>query len=428
MKKLFKQIIVAIITWQAKCVLKKFHPKIIAVTGSVGKTSTKDAIFTVLDGQVSIRKNQKSFNSEIGTPLTILGLENAWGSLGGWVKNIFNGFRVMWFGEKYPEWLVLEVGADHPNDIKKITTWLKPAMVVITRIPKISVHIANFPDSESILQEKAQLFYSLTKDGVAFLNADDERIMSLTNSAHAKIVSFGLSDKADIQLKEVNYLYENGRVLGIQALCQLADQKTDFELRGVVGKHLLYAWLIAIGLAKEFNLPLAGIKDKISHAKPAPGRMNLLSGVNHSTIIDDSYNSSPVASKAALDTISTITTEGRKIAVLGEMRELGKYSESEHQKVGEFAVNNVDILIAVGVEAKEILNGWKKYGGGEHYYFDDAAQAGEFLNLLLKPNDLILLKGSQGIRIERAVKRILANPAEAEEKLVRQSREWLEIS
>src|SRR5690606_26085163 len=129
----------SVISWQAKTILSKYKPKVVAITGSVGKTSTKDAVYLVLTNFFTVRKSQKSFNSEIGVPLTIIGCGSGWNSAYLWLKNILKGFSLIIFKHKYPEWLVLEVGADRPGDIKSIAKWLKPDVVVITRISEVPV-------------------------------------------------------------------------------------------------------------------------------------------------------------------------------------------------------------------------------------------------------------------------------------------------
>ena len=129
MKSTFKKIIGLIIEWQAKLIIRKYKPKIVAVTGSVGKTSTKDAIFSVMSQFFYTRKSEKSFNSDIGIPLTIMGCPNGWYDPILWLKNILEGFYLIFFKAPYPQWLVLEVGADRPNDIKNVTKWLKPDVV-----------------------------------------------------------------------------------------------------------------------------------------------------------------------------------------------------------------------------------------------------------------------------------------------------------
>src|SRR3989339_2092923 len=176
MKKAFKKIIVFIITWQAKLIIKKYNPKIIAITGSVGKTSTKDAIFTILSKFKIVRKSQKSFNSEIGLPLTILGSENGWNDPFIWLENIIHGFYLILWKQSYPEYLVLEVGVGKPGDIKNnVAPWLNPDMVVITRFPDKPVHVEFFESVESIIEEKSALAFALKKDGILVLNHDDEK-------------------------------------------------------------------------------------------------------------------------------------------------------------------------------------------------------------------------------------------------------------
>src|SRR5690554_4531015 len=134
MKSFFKNIISRILIWESKMVLKKYKPAIIAVTKTIGKTSTKDSIFTVLSSSEYVRKSEKSFNSEIGVPLTILGCPNGWSDPFVWLRNILEGFELILLNSNYPKCLVLEVGADHPGDIQRIASWLKTDVVVITKI------------------------------------------------------------------------------------------------------------------------------------------------------------------------------------------------------------------------------------------------------------------------------------------------------
>ena len=137
MKNILKKIIIYKITTLARLVLLKYKPKIVAVTGNVGKTSTKDAIYTVLSSEFFVRKSEKSFNSDIGVPLTILGCHNGWSNPILWIKIIIRGIELVVFKNKYPQWLVLEVGADRPGDIKNITEWIKPDVVVVTRFGEV---------------------------------------------------------------------------------------------------------------------------------------------------------------------------------------------------------------------------------------------------------------------------------------------------
>ena len=179
MKSIFKKIVVAILEWEAVLVLKKYKPMIVAVTGSVGKTSTKDAIFTVMSSHFFVRKSEKSFNSEIGVPLTILGCNNAWSNPILWVKNIIEGLMLIVLGNHYPKWLVLEVGADRPGDIERIAKWLKPDVVVMTTLPDVPVHVEYFDSPEDVIKEKEYLISALKPKGVLVLNYDDEKVRGL---------------------------------------------------------------------------------------------------------------------------------------------------------------------------------------------------------------------------------------------------------
>ena len=161
MKNLFKSIVVNILVFESKILLRRHHPTIIAITGSVGKTSMKDAIYSILKRHYSTRKSEKSFNSDIGVPLTVLGLPNAWNNPFLWLKNIIDGFFVAFFSKDYPEYLILETGIDRPGDMSKLTSWMKPDFVVLTRLPDIPVHVEYFSDPQAVIDEKNEAGRSL---------------------------------------------------------------------------------------------------------------------------------------------------------------------------------------------------------------------------------------------------------------------------
>src|SRR3989338_6307107 len=161
MRQTTKKVISFILKSEARLALRKYKPRIIAITGSVGKTSTKDAVYTALSRFYSCRKSQKSQNSEIGVPLTILDIPNASRSFFGWLKNIINGLVLVLLPHYYPEWLVLEIGADTPHDIEKISRWVKPDVVVVTRLSKVPVHVEFFASPEALFKEKANLVKTL---------------------------------------------------------------------------------------------------------------------------------------------------------------------------------------------------------------------------------------------------------------------------
>ena len=192
MRQTFKKILVSILTLIAKGILKRHDPTVIAITGSVGKTSTKDAIYEVLRREGSVRRSEKSFNSELGVPLSIIGAKNAWGSVFGWLSVIMHGLGQLLMAKgKFPKTLVLEVGADRPGDISTIAKWLKPHVVVITRLPDVPVHIEFFPTVESLIEEKISLAKNARKDATLVLNVDDPHIRAAKEKLPFKSVTFG---------------------------------------------------------------------------------------------------------------------------------------------------------------------------------------------------------------------------------------------
>ncbi len=413
MKSIFKKIIVSLLILESKLILKKYKPEIIAVTGSVGKTSTKDAIYTVVSNQFYTRKSEKSFNSELGVPLTILGCQNGWNDPFIWIKNLFEGLELILFKSKYPKCLVLEVGADHPNDIKNITKWLKPDISVITKISEVPVHVEFFPSPEAVLEEKMYLAKALKKDGVLIISLDDRRIIEASKDLKNKIFTFGINNHANINASDINMDINDG----IWFKLSFENENVPVNLKGVLGIQHIYPIIAAAAVGISKNIPIEKIIESIKSHIPPKGRMNILSGINNSKIIDDTYNSSPDALKEALSVLSKINCSGRKIAVLGDMMELGKFSADEHRKAGELAIKSCDILITVGPRAR-LMN-------EKSIHFDSSVLAGEYVKTIIAEGDIVLIKGSQSIRLEKAVKILLSDSSKSKDLLVRQEPEWL---
>lgn len=426
MRLIFKKIIVAIITWQAKAVLKKYKPKIIAVTGSVGKTGSKDAIHAVLSKFFFVRKSNKSFNSEVGVPLTILDCPNAWNNPILWLKNIIDSFALIFLPNHYPDYLVLEVGADRPGDIQFITEWLKPDVAVITKLSKIPVHVEFFRSVGEVLLEKSFLVRNLKREGVAVLNADDEDIMSFQTITENEKVLFGENEVSDVRGFDFGISSEDGAPIGVSFKVESGKEVEEIVVRGALGKQQMYQALSAIAVAKTFSLSLKKIAKAFSGFVAPPGRMKIIKGVKNSVLIDDSYNSSPVAVEEALSTLKNIQISGRKIAILGDMLELGIYSTDEHKKIGELVAQTCDFLITSGVRARFIAEGALNAGLPENniFQFEDSVSAGKHAEILIKEGDVVLIKGSQGVRMEKTVEEIMAEPDKAFELLVRQEEEW----
>jgi len=195
-----KKIVIALLTWESRLILKKYKPFIVAVTGSVGKTSTKDAIYDALKnlpGAGLVRKSEKSMNSEIGLPLTVIGVPNAWHSIGGWFYNLGVGLDLILKRREYPDTLILEIGADHPGDIRRVTQWLHPDISVITRVSRTPVHVEFFSSPDEVFEEKAFLATAVKSGGSLVVFGDDERTLSVGDRVKDRgvsVVSYGLHD------------------------------------------------------------------------------------------------------------------------------------------------------------------------------------------------------------------------------------------
>lgn len=427
MKQVFKKIITYILRIESRLALLKYKPKIIAITGSVGKTSTKDAVYAVISGVSYVRKSEKSFNSEIGLPLTILGLPNGWNNPFAWLWNILKGFWLILAPHKYPKWLVLEVGIGKQGDMRKNASWLKTDAVIETAIGETPAHIEFFDSRKHLIEEKGLLVKTLKKDGVLVLNNDDEAIMGMKEKTKNRIVTFGFKEGSDIRASGENIFYsDSGIPDGIIFRIDEEDRSLPVVIEGVFGRNHIYAALAALALASGLKLNIVEAIGKLKNYSVPPGRMRLLEGINGSFIIDDTYNSSPFACESALKTLKEVKNSGRKIAVLGDMLELGKMTDEAHKNIGVIAKENADILITVGQRAEKIKEGAmeNKMPKKDIFSFAKSEEAGEFLKSFAGPGDLILVKGSQGMRMERAAEAILKDLGSKEKLLVRQDEEW----
>ena len=399
LKKTAKKIVVIILTLEARTVLARHKPQIIAVTGSVGKTGTKDAIYAVVSSRFETRKNQKSMNSEIGLPLTILGLENAWSSPSGWWRNIWQGAIVAFAVSlnPFPKWLVLEIGADHPKDIEKVSRWLHPDIVVLTRMADVPVHIEFFKNTDAVLREKMFLARALKPDGTLVANADDSYFMGAVKDLDVKKVFYGISSPAEIKIIETRILYDNDfpmRPRGQYSVIDIKSRREKIELKGVIGSHIIYSVVAACAVASILNIT-NNLSDIFKQFDMPRGRMRLLEGKSRSVIIDDTYNSSPVACAEALKTLANLPVSGKKIAVLGDMKELGIHAEKAHRDIGKSAGEILHTLITVGKLAKHIANGAREAGMSlDHILsFETSEQTVKVITDILHTGDVILVSG-----------------------------------
>jgi UDP-N-acetylmuramoyl-tripeptide--D-alanyl-D-alanine ligase len=427
MRTIFKKILVFILTFEARLVLKRYKPNIIAITGSVGKTSTKDAIYAVIASGAFARKSEKSFNSEIGLPLTILGRPNAWSNPLRWLENIVDGIVLFLLPARYPEWLVLEVGADRPGDISSLESWLRTDVVVITRLPDVPVHVEFFQSAEQVKEEKASLIKTLRSGGALVLYGDDPEVAKLHERAPgAAITTFGFSPQSHVRAHDIKLLVgSDGKPRGMHTNISMDGSTAPLEVVGSLGAPALLSILAAASVGRALGKSLAEILTSLKGYEPPRGRMRLIDGEKNILIIDDTYNSSPAAVMAALDALALLP-RGRKIVILGDMLELGRHSTVEHRKVGARVAQIADVLLTVGFRARDIAQGALDAGlsEGKILQYEHAGKAGSELEELIKPGDVILVKGSQSIRMERIVEEIMEHPEDAPNLLVRQEAEW----
>ena len=312
--------------------------------------------------------------------------------------------------------------------------WLKPDVAVVTSLPDRPVHVEYFASPEDVKKEKAELVKALKDSGVFVANADDMSVISLVGDTRARMVTYGCVETAQLRGSDIKVHYEEkeGRKIPVGMSFDVDWQGTQLPVKlfGVLGKQPCMAALAAMAVGLSRGRTLVEMIQSLTMLPSPPGRMRIISGWGGSTIIDDTYNSSPIALEAALETLKNIPANHR-IAMLGDMLELGKYSEEEHWKLGRFAGSFVDELVTVGKRAKGIAEAAKTAGlqEGKIHQFLNSKEAGEWLRDKIKTDDVILAKGSQGsgdnmIRMERAVAVIMAHPKDAQKLLVRQEDEW----
>lgn len=426
MKKLIQKILYVI----ARAVLKKYKPEVIGITGSMGKTSTKEAVFAVLSSKLRVRQNLKNYNNELGVPLSILGVESGRKSVFKWLGVILHGVRLILFRDAgYPQILVLEMGADHPGDIKYLTDLAPCKVGVVTGIGP--AHLEFFESIEKIVKEKRIIVSHLNSDGFAVLNRDDEKVYEMREKTRAKVLTYGFDSAADVRAQEEGVIGEGVDIRGINFKLSYAGAVVPIFIPGVLGKQHIYAALAGATVGIAYGMNLVEIAESLKNYKAPKGRMNLVPGIKRTLIIDDTYNASPIPTEVALEVLQAIklpAEDDKKFAVLGDMLELGSFSEEGHKQVGRAAAGDgIDYLVTIGERSRDIARAALAAGMSEDRVsnFPTPEEAGIFVQNKMKQGDIVLVKGSQGMRMEKVVKELMAEPLQACELLVRQDASWV---
>lgn len=424
LKSLFRSIVAEILAMFARAILHKYHPTVVMVTGSVGKTSTKDAVKAVLSEQYFLRASEKSYNSEFGVPLTIIGAGNPWFSASKWLKVFQEAFALILFPNHYPKLLVLEVGADRPGDLKHILRIATPDAVVVTRLPDIPVHVEAYASAEAVREEEFAPAYMLPFGAPLVICADDPHSLRLSSRLSAHVVTFGFSEGATVRLGEVQVDTKKKCPAGMVSEAILGGVTYTLEAPCAVGRSQVFAPAAAFALAHALGMKPATALKGLRNYEPPSGRGKILKGIHDTTLIDDTYNSSPAAVEEVLASFPSIEAS-RRIAVLGDMLELGRYSVSEHERIGRLAAKYADVIVTVGARAQALASAARAEGKKEVYEYPDSYAAAPKVKEMLQSGDLVLIKGSQSMRMERITEALLQH-TEDTVKLVRQESEWKE--
>ena len=362
----------------AKFKRNMYNMPVVGITGSVGKTSTKDIIASVMSKKFNVLKTLGNYNNQIGLPITVLRLkdENA---------------------------MVVEMGMNMPNEIRPLSKIAKPSVAVITNVG--TAHIGNLGSRENILKAKLEILDGLQKDGILVINNDNDMLhnwyMSNINT-NFKVVTFGMENKSDIMPYDIE-LSEEGSTYKIDI-----DGNTYTVSISVGGNHFVLNSLCAIAIGRIFGIPMEDILEGIANFELTKRRMQVERNKNGVTIINDCYNANYDSMKAAIEYLGKINAK-KKIAILGDMLELGEFSKSLHEKVGEEVVNNnIDIIITVGTEAKYIVNKALEKGFNRKniYICNNNEEAVEIVKKIASSEDAILLKASNGLNFQEIYSKI----------------------
>ncbi|MBI4143148.1 UDP-N-acetylmuramoyl-tripeptide--D-alanyl-D-alanine ligase [Candidatus Uhrbacteria bacterium] len=459
-----RHFLLSLLSYLARAVVRRQRSMIVGVTGSVGKTSAREAIRAVLATDWNVRSAPKNYNNEIGFPVAIIGGRAPGRSPFAWAAILLRGcalacVRLL----RYPEVLVLEYGADHPGDIAYLTAIAAPRIGVITAVGP--AHTEFFGSVERVATEKRRLITGLTREDTAVLNRDDERVTTMRDRTRARVLTYGFHAEADVRGIEYQVTYaapsnaqsstplqEAGSwkleagdrtidsqtpnsqsptpptvPMGIALKLQVGGSAVPVHLVGCIGKGHASAVLAAAAVGIALDMHLVEISHALEGYEAPPGRMRLIPGVKQTMLVDDTYNSSPLALASALEALVGIEVTGRRIAVLGDMLELGSLTSPEHRHMGELvAARRFDYVMTVGAASRHLAVGAREAGmaADRVLEFQTAPDAARFVQDLLHPGDIVLIKGSQSMRMERVVQELMADPLRAHELLCRQDSAW----
>lgn len=348
----------------------RFDIPVIGVTGSVGKTSTKEMLAAVLSSRFRTFKTPGNLNNQTGVPLTL--------------------FRL----EPEHELAIIEMGTNHPGEIRRLSAMAQPTICLITNVGV--AHIEFFGTRENIFRGKAEMLEHMRPGGAVIVNGDDDMLVRLPGA-----VRFGFQEHNDVRACEVEDLGLSGSAFTVCA----GGERARMQVRAP-GRHMIGNALAAVAAGLALGMPLEELREGVERFSPAAGRMQVRRGA-HFTVLDDTYNANPTSVMAAIDVLER--APGRRVCVLGDMLELGAQTEEFHEVVGMYAaLHGVDLIVCVGTNAEQTFLGAHALAPQRARYFETQETLLSILPLLLRDGDTILVKGSRGMHLEQTVEALLA--------------------
>ncbi len=364
----------------AHAVRRESGTKVVAITGSAGKTTTKEVAGELLASQYSVVRNRGNLNNHIGLPLSLMDLR------------------------RRPQIAVVELGMNHPGEIRTLVQIAEPDVRVWTNVGE--AHVGFFQSVDAIADAKSEIFEGASSSTLLVANADDERVARRIGGFAGRVTTFGIDREADVRADVVEDRGAEGTAARVTTPRGTIDLRTS-----LIGRANLENVLAATAVALEFDVPITTIADRAARLRPAAHRGEIVRLRDGVTVIDDSYNANPTATKRALGVLAS-AGGGRRVAVLGEMLELGDYATSLHAEVGRAAAaTGIDVLVAVGGPPAEALAAAAAAAGiaaNRVHHYATSAEAADAVAALVQAGDVVLVKGSRGVRTERVVERLKA--------------------
>lgn len=354
---------------------QQLNIRVVGITGSVGKTSTKEFIAAVLAEKYKVHKTAGNYNNEVGLPLTIFGIQED------------------------DQIAVLEMGINTFGEMHRLSEVAKPDICVMTNIGQC--HLENLIDRDGILRAKSEIFDFMNPKGTVVVNGDDDKLATIHEVYGKAPVTFGMNKQDAIWADHI----ENRGLLGSCADIHMGDDVVH-AIIPLPGEHMIYNAMAAAAVALQFGMSKEEIAAGISHVEAVAGRSHLVEA-GDKVIIDDCYNANPVSMKAAIDLLAT--APGRKVAILGDMFELGENEKAMHGEVGEYAAEKgIDLILCVG-ELSEAMYQEAVGSGGNAKYYETREALEAVLNEILQQGDTVLVKASHSMAFENLVKCIQVN-------------------